>query len=51
MEEITKGTKARFNGVILTKKEYNEYKKLKELIQTLKTYKKDYNMTYRNYLM
>lgn len=51
MKPIKKGNKATSDGVILTKKEYEEYKKIKELLEVFKTYKKDYNRTYKSYYM
>lgn len=51
MKQIKKGTKANTDGIILTKKEYDEYKKLKETIGLLKMIKQEYNTEFRQYLM
>lgn len=42
MKTIKKGCKAPYTGVILTNKEYEEYKKLKETIKQLKKGWKEY---------
>ncbi len=51
MKSINKGEKAEFNGFILTNKEYNNYKKLLELVSLFKSCKQDYDRVYRSYLM
>jgi len=51
MKSINKGEKAEFNGFILTDKEFDNYKKLLELVSLFKSCKKDYNRVYRSYLM
>ena len=51
MIHIKKGSKTKFDGVLLTKEEYKRYKKLNKSIQLFNTYKKEYDMTYRDYYM
>lgn len=51
MKKIKKGDVAKHNGVILTEKEYEEFIKLKNIISEFRSYKKDYNMTYKGYMM
>lgn len=48
---MSKGQKVTCNGVFLTNKEYGEYKKILEMIDTFRTYKKDYNLSYKEYYM
>lgn len=51
MKRICKGTEATSDGVILSEKEYYEYKKLKEIVATFRSYKKDYNSVYKSCYM
>lgn len=51
MMKISKGEKTGFTGVLLTNKEYENYKNYLKVIGKFKTYKKDYDMTYKSYLL
>jgi len=51
MKKISKGEKSNIDGVVLTEKEYNDFKKLKQFILELKSFKKDYNQTYKSYYL
>lgn len=51
MRSIKKGQKSPSNGVILTNTEFNEYKKLLDIISVFKLEKKSYESVYKNYLM
>ena len=50
MKNINKGETATTDGVLLTNKEYEEYLRLKHIISEFKTYRKQYDETYRSYL-
>ncbi|WP_323736210.1 hypothetical protein PXD04_10065 [Methanosphaera sp. ISO3-F5] len=50
MMKIKKGAKATRDGVILTDKEYEELINYRDTVLALRSYKKDYNLTYRSYL-
>lgn len=51
MKVVKRGMKVGSDGVLLTKEEYKRYKKLLETITLVKSYKKDYDLTYKSYLM
>lgn len=51
MKRIMKGAKATGNGVFLSVKEYDELINYKNILLALKEYKKDYDRTYKSYLM
>lgn len=46
MKEVKKGVKSPYNGVILTKKEYINYKNLLDVVNEIKRRKKEYMATY-----
>lgn len=50
MMKIKKGQKTGFTGVLLTNKEYGNYKKLMEALQKFKSCNKHYNERYYSYL-
>ena len=51
MMNISKGEKSTINGVILTKKEAEHYKKLNKILETFKEQKKAYDRKYKTYYM
>ena len=46
MHPIKRGDKARHEGVILNKEEYQEYKKLLNIVELFKHEKREYDTTY-----
>ena len=48
MLQVKKGQKVGTDGVLLTKAEYKQYKKLLKTITVFKSYKKDYDVTYKS---
>ncbi len=48
MLQVKKGQKVGTDGVLLTKTEYKQYKKLLKTITVFKSYKKDYDVTYKS---
>lgn len=51
MLHVKKGNKIRFDGVLLTKTEYKQYKKLNNMVNLFKTYKKNYDAEFRSSYM
>lgn len=49
MKAIKKGDTAETDGFLLNEKEYQEYIQLKNLIAEFRSYRKDYNMKYKEY--